>query len=231
MSDGLTEYVLETANSSKKNLKQYQIFGFVSVFIKDPLPDHINILKVMQEIEDKVPYHIVNDVDAIYVGKFKEFEEKQVNAMYRDGAVYVTNDQDNDEDMIDDIIHEFAHAAEEIFARLIYGDQLIQQEFLGKRKRLRDLIYQYGYLDGKEISFSELDYSKELDVFLHKELGYSRLDNFCTGLFIRPYAVTDVREYFATALEEYLLGDRDYLKKISPVAYKKVALTCSPEEV
>lgn len=151
--------------------------------------------------------------------------------MYRDGAVYVSSDQDNNADMVDDIIHELAHAAEEIHARHIYSDNLIQQEFLGKRKRLRDLIFQYGYLGDKENSFTELEYSKELDDFLYKELGYDKLETFCTGLFVRPYAATDIREYFATALEHYLLEDPAYLKKISPVAYRKVAMICNTDEV
>ena len=91
------------------------------------------------------------------------------------------------------------------------------------------MIQEYGYLDGRDISFNEIEYSKELDDYLHKDLGYDKLETFCLGLFIRPYAVTDVREYFATALEEYLLGDREYMKRISPIAYEKVHLVCSGE--
>ena len=49
------------------------------------------------------------------------------------------------------------------------------------------------------------------------------------GLFTRPYAVTSIREYFATAFEEYLLGDGEYVKKLSPIAYDKVVLVCSGE--
>ena len=171
-------------------------------------------------------------MEAFYVGRFKEFEEKQVNAMYRDGAIYISNEQDNNEDMIDDLIHELAHAAEHLYAQEIYSDKKIQNEFLGKRKRLSDMIREYGYFsDDSAPSFSELEYTQELDNFLYKKLGYDKLETFCAGLFIRPYAVTDIREYFATAFECFLLDDRRYLKKISPEAYKKVAMVCSTEEV
>jgi hypothetical protein len=231
MSDELEDFIKDSSRKSVRNQKHFRIFGVIDFYIKDPLPENIDIVKVIAQVEEKIPFHITNEVDAFYVGNFKEFEEKQVNAMYRDGAIYVSNDQDNNADMVDDLIHELAHAAEEIHARHIYSDNRIQQEFLGKRRRLRDLIFQYGYLGDKEISFTELEYSKELDDFLYKDLGYDKLETFCAGLFVRPYAATDIREYFATALECYLLEDPAYLKKISPVAYKKVDMICNTDEV
>lgn len=231
MTKKLEGFIKESSDRSMRNQKQFKVFGLVDLFIKDPLPENINIVKVIEKVEEKIPFQIVSEVDAFYVGNFKEFEEKQVNAMYRDGAVFVSNDQDNDADMIDDLIHELAHAAEDIYAREIYSDNKVQQEFLGKRRRLRDLLYQYGYLDGKNIPFLEVEYSKELDDFLYKDLGYDKLETFCSGLFIRPYAVTSIREYFATALEHYLLEDPDYVKRLSPVVYRKVAMVCNVDEV
>ena len=232
MSDKLEDFIKESADKSVRGQKHFKIFGLIDFFIKDPLPDNINIVNVINKVEEKIPFQITSEVDAFYVGNFKEFEEKQVNAMYRDGAIFVTNDQDNDADMIDDLIHELAHAAEDIYAREIYSDNKMQREFLGKRKRLRDLIYEYGYLDNaSDVSFTDIEYSKELDDFLYKDLGYDKLETFCTGLFIRPYAVTSIREYFATALEHYLLEDPSYVMRISPVAFEKVAMVCNVDEV
>ena len=231
MTDKLQGFIKESSERSVRGQKHFKVFGLIDFFIKDPLPENINIVKVIETVEQKIPFQITSEVDAFYVGNFKEFEEKQVNAMYRDGAIFISNDQDNDADMIDDLIHELAHAAEDIYAREIYSDNKIQQEFLGKRRRLRDLIYQYGYLENKDVSFTEVEYSKELDDFLYKDLGYDKLETFCTGLFIRPYAATSIREYFATALEHYLLESPEYVKKLSPMAYKKVAMVCSVDEV
>ena len=232
MSDKLEGFIRESADKSLRSQKHFKIFGLIDFFIKDPLPDNIDILNVIKNVEEKIPFQITSEVDAFYVGRFKEFEERQVNAMYRDGAIFVSNDQDDDADMIDDLIHELAHAAEDIYAREIYSDNKIQQEFIGKRKRLRDLIYEYGYLDdASHVSFTNIEYSKELDDFLYKELGYDKLETFCAGLFIRPYAVTSIREYFATALEHYLLENPSYVKRISPVAFEKVAMVCNVDEV
>tara|TARA_R100000008_G_scaffold61247_1_gene38640 strand:+ start:46 stop:735 length:690 start_codon:yes stop_codon:yes gene_type:complete len=228
MPNGIKSFISESAYNNKKNQKHFTIFG-IDVFIKDPLPDNVDVFKVKAYVERKIPSLFTDQIDAFYVGHFEEFEQRQVNAMYKDGAVYISNDQDDEEDMQDDIIHEIAHAVENNFAMEIYSDNKIQNEFLGKRTRLRDMLSEYGYLDGKDISFMELEYSKEFDDFLHKEITYDKLDMFCVGLFIRPYAATNLREYFATAFEEYFLGDTSYLKRICPVAYRKINSIYSSE--
>ncbi len=37
---------------------------------------------------------------------------RSFNSVYEDGAIYITNDQDDELDMVDDIVHEAAHAIE-----------------------------------------------------------------------------------------------------------------------
>lgn len=46
----------------------------------------------------------------------------------------MTNEQDEEMDMIDDIIHELAHAVEINNDEIIYGSGSLQREFLAKRK-------------------------------------------------------------------------------------------------
>jgi len=229
MSDKMANFVKDSSLNSRRNSNHHILFGTVDMYIINPLPKNVDVLTVIEKVEKIIPPHIAQKTEGIYVGNFKEFEEKQVNAMYKDGTIYISSDQDDNDDMIDDIIHEFAHAAEDIYAREIYGDNKIQSEFLGKRKRLRDTLDQYEYLSGTDVSFQELEFTKELDDFLYNDIGYDKLENFCMGLFTRPYAVTSIREYFATAFEECLLGDGEYVKKLSPIAYDKVMLVCSDE--
>ena len=223
MFDGIKNFIFENSYKNRRNQKHHKIFNFIDLYIKDPLPENIDILEVIQGVEEKIPFHLVEKIDVFYIGEFKEFEEKQVNAMYRDGAIYITNHQDDLPDMVDDMIHEISHAIEDIYAEQLYADNKIQNEFIGKRKRLEDMLRQYGYLDGKELSFADIEHDQELDDFLYKELGYDKLDTFCTGLFIRSYAVTDIREYFATAFEEFILGDRAYVERLSPAVYRKIS--------
>ena len=51
----------------------------------------------------------------IIVGWFEEFEERNINAFYDSGAVYISNLQDDQEDMFDDIVHEIAHSVEDAY--------------------------------------------------------------------------------------------------------------------
>jgi hypothetical protein len=59
--------------------------------------------------------------------------EKGVNALYEDGAIYITNNQTDEMDMIDDIVHELAHSVENNFPDVIYGDGKLEAEFLRKK--------------------------------------------------------------------------------------------------
>ena len=52
-------------------------------------------------------------IDAFYVGQFKDLIDYERAAVYRDGAIFITNSQTDNSDMIDDIVHEIAHGLEE----------------------------------------------------------------------------------------------------------------------
>ena len=104
----------------------------------------------------------------------------------------------NEKDVLDDLIHEFAHRFEDNNAELIYEDGKIVNEFLGKRNRLHDLLSQEMEFKDKinYFDFLNTEYDKELDAFLYKKIGYEKIRNLAPTLFIRPYAATSLREYF-----------------------------------
>ena len=72
------------------------------------------------------------------------------------------------------------------------------------------------------VYFQNSDYNEEFDEYLYTQIGYPALGAFVNGLFYSPYAATSLREYFARGFEEYYIGDRKYLTKISPMVYNKV---------
>ena len=41
---------------------------------------------------------------------------------------------------------------------------------------------------------------KEFDNFLYKKIGYDKLSLLTSGLFLSPYSITTIREYFASGL-------------------------------
>ncbi len=79
-----------------------------------------------------------------------------------------------------------------------------------------------GY-DAEHIDYMEPEYQEEIDDFLYQEIGYESLNYLINGLFLNPYAVTSIREYFASGMEKYFLDgdDRKYLKILSPKLNQK----------
>ena len=218
---GMADYIKESSEKTQKGQKELTVFGDVNVFIKDPLPEDIDVRNVLTKLETLIPKYFASGLDLIIIGQNGEFEERDINAMYQDGAIYVTNLQMTEEDLLDDIVHELAHAVEENNGEFLYSDELIFKEFMGKRKRLLDILTQEGYSVDDE-KFSNAEYDREFDEFLYQEVGYPTLTALTMGLFASPYGATSLREYFANGFEEYFLGDRNYLKKISPFLYSKL---------
>ena len=112
-----------------------------------------------------------------------------------DGAIYLTNVQDDIDDVVDDIIHEIAHSLEERHKIEIYGDELVEREFLGKRKRLQRILTSQD-IDINNHDFMNPEYDIEFDMFLYQDVGYPFLTNITAGLFYSPYAITSLSEYF-----------------------------------
>ena len=69
--------------------------------------------------------------------------------------------------------------------------------------------------------FLSLALVDKLDDLLYNEIGYERLSLIIPNLFISPYSITSIREYFANGVEEYLFGDLNLLKSINPVLYNQ----------
>ena len=213
-------WIFESINKSKKMKDHYKLHD-INIFIKDQLPEDVNVDFVLKYISKRIPSHLLRGVDMIYIGQFKQLIDREANALFEDGAIYITNEQDDDRDMIDDIIHEIAHSIENMHANIIYGDNEISIEFLKKRKRLYAELESYGYNPPTELQ-SSLEFSKKIDQYLYKEVGYDTLWNFVGGTFPSPYAATSLREYFARGFEEYTMGNERDLKTVCPAIYRKV---------
>ena len=214
------EYIKNSHTLALKNNKEKYLNGKL-VYIKDPLPNDIDLDYVLEYIQKRIPQHMMHLVDSVYVGEFSFLKKKDVNALYMDNAIYVSNDQTNEDDMIDDVIHEIAHAVEDLVGEDLYFDNEIENEFLGKRERLCDLLNLEGYKIPLE-SCRNTEYDEHFDKFLYQNVGYEELTNITMGLFYSPYAATSLREYFANGFEHYFLGDKKYLNSISPKLYNKV---------
>lgn len=211
------QWITENANQTNNHLK----INDIDIFILKPLGDSIDVEKCFNMIFRSIPDYLTTGIDVIYIGDFDIFKEREVNAVFKDGGIYISNEQDNEMDMIDDVIHEVAHGVEKQYQIDIYDDGFLAKEFLGKRRRLFSLLRAEGY--GVDPLFKiKTEFSREIDDYLYRDVGYPTLWTLATGLFLSPYSMTSLSEYFAIGFEHYYISDRKSLKEICPVLYSKI---------
>ena len=215
MKNNLLEYI----RNSKENAGIYYL-NDIPVWTEDPLPDYIDLRQVLLSVAKRLPNVYLKYIQAVRIGIFEEMLEKELNALYKDGVLYVSNMQDNNTDMLDDIIHEIAHAVEDHNHDLVYGDEKVLLEFLGKRKRLYELLKSEGY-DVTIEQFLTATYDYDFDMFLFQDIGYPVLETLTLGLFLSPYSVTSINEYFAVGFENFYMDESNYVKKICPILLEK----------
>jgi len=202
---------------SLEKSKQYFINHRIPVVIKDQfLSDEIDLADCIGELESIIPPYMFENVEIIYIGDFPAFADQ--NAAFSDGAIYVSNKEVTNHDILEDIIHELAHAVDITHGSLVYDNSSLKEEFLGKRNRLKSILDSEGYKIPEQ-HYSNLEYSRAFDSFLSDEVGYPTLLSLTMGLFASPYGATSLQEYFANGFEKFYLGDAKLVKDVSPALY------------
>tara|TARA_B100000131_G_scaffold323190_1_gene380383 strand:- start:3513 stop:4169 length:657 start_codon:yes stop_codon:yes gene_type:complete len=198
----------------------------IQVYFKDQMLDErIDVEKIISSFERLLPSHLLEEVEMIIIGHFQEFEDHSFTAFYKDGALHISNVQIDSETMLNDMIHETAHACETAYGQEIYADSKIKDEFLRKRLHLYNILWKMDFKAPKSI-FLDIEYDEEFDLFLFQDIGYQTLGNVVKGLFVNAYAPTSLREYFATGFAEFYQHPNNHsaLKKMSPALYEKITL-------
>lgn len=212
-------------NSSEKFLlerKQFSVFDNTVVIVKDKPLNGIRLPVVFKKLQGVVPLESVKDLDAIYIGQFDELNDREIQSFFMNGSIYITNDFQDEEKMLETLIHEIAHCVEKSYTDFIYTDGDLKQEFIGKRKTLYRILTDYIKPGVGLEDFLDINYNEEFDNFLYKDVGYEKLSKLTVGLFPTPYSATSLREYFAMGFEEYFTGDYNNLKKVSPKLFNKI---------
>ena len=209
-------------NFIKNKKKTNFSIGGVQVFIKDEVPETLDPERSIAAALELVPKHLKTNLDTIYIGDFKHLKDLEMQAMYMDSSIFLSNEIEEEAEIIDDIVHEIAHSVEEVHQEIIYSDGNIEREFLLKRKALWALLNQNG-IEADKSNFLEVEYDREFDEFLYLEVGYPALSMYSSGLFYSPYAVTSLREYFANGFEAFFMREEvSRLKRISPHLFEKI---------
>jgi hypothetical protein len=224
MQQKIRKIIENSVNRNKKQQKEYLLFSRVLIYIQDPIiSDMVNFELIIEQIEEFVPSHLFDGIDLIYVGQFLDLIERELEALYESGAIYVTNLLNNNLDYLENIIHEAGHSLEQNNGLQIYGDKKVEREFIGKRQRLFYKIQAENY-NISNLNYLDTEFQEDIDNFLYREIGYENLNYLINGLFLNPYAATSLSEYFSSGLEKYLLDneDRRYLKILSPKLVEKI---------
>ncbi len=202
----------------------------VRIFLKDPPVNDVRYEQAASKAISKIPSALLGNLKTINVGAYKILQDRQIQAMYENGNIFLTNEHENNEDAVDDIIHEIAHSIEETYTKEIYSDKKIEKEFIQKRKKLWLNLKNKGF--EKEMKFFlDTKYSKEFDMYLYMEVGYSTLRIVAKDIFYSPYAATSLREYFANSFEAFFMKEKiSRLKRISPAAYQKNVMLLNMEK-
>jgi hypothetical protein len=205
------DWLKESIKRSKKLKDHYMLKG-IDIYIKDQLPQEIDIDFVIRYVAKKLPDHVLNNIDIIYVGYFQVLVDRDVNALWQ---------QDSEMDMIDDLIHEIAHSNEKQYEQIIYEDGKIEKEFLYKRKKIAFILKEKGL--GVPPGFVyNVDYDKIIDDYLYEKVTYDLLWQLVPNIFPSPYAITSIREYWARGFEEFYMGKRKELKQVCPYLFSKL---------
>ena len=217
----IEQIIKESSQKAQRQRKEFTMFGRIFISVMGDLAPEINMLEIIDKIEKLIPLHLFEEIDEIFIGSFTENDDRALEAHYESGAIYMTSDLPTNVDYIENIVHETAHALESARGLEIYGDKSVEKEFLGKRRRLSNTLKAHN-IKISHLDFEDPEYALEFDSFLYKELGYNNLGPMTMGLFASPYGATSLKEYFANGFEEFFLGDREHLKRISPRLFIKI---------
>lgn len=221
----LIKLIAQSKNRVDEKKNRFYFNRGIEFIIKDPLPKDVDIKRVMALLRSNLPESCYTGINNVYFGQYDILNKRQLTALHHKNNIYVDSKKvKNEKDVLDDLIHEFAHRFEENNSEAIYEDGKIINEFLGKRNRLHDLLSQEMEFKDKinYFDFINTQYDKDFDKFLHNDVGYPKIRNLAPTLFIRPYASTSVREYFATGFEDFYLNGGSELKGISPILYSRI---------
>jgi len=215
------DYIIESADSAKKQRRIHKIHN-TYITLLNPLPNHIDLEASIAGLK-VLPSWLFDLIDGIYIGKAQFFDDKQVEATYVDGSIYVTSELEHVFDLANNILHELAHATEERYRNEIYSDGNIEEEFLRKRKQVYQLLNDFDINTMHFDFWANTEYNEKFDNHLMNELTYERIDAIADGILSYPYALTDIHEYFATAFEVWFNESPKKAQQFHAKAAQKIA--------
>ena len=201
--------------NKKQTENIYNMLHGIDVNIIDELKNKIDIKDAFLELTSLIPKKFFKNIDIIYIGKFDILKKRNLDALFLDGAIYLSNNQKDKSDLMGNIVHEVAHNVISLTNGEVFKINNLESEFIKKRKSVFNRIRaQKKTADLK--SFLNPYFNQTFDDYLFKEIGYDLLNILSYDIVVNPYSLTSIEEYFATGFDYYFLKDRRFLEKKCP---------------
>ena len=197
-----------------------KVFKDTYFIIKDSPYYDLDFSLVISTLNKTIPAYLVNNIDVIYFGHFQDLLDKTMTASFKDDCIYVMNTHASEQEIVDDIVHEIAHALEGYAGIHIYADGQLEKEFREKKKIVAYLMEKDNVKIPKQ--FFDTEYNYDMDMYFLNDIGYNQVLKYTQGLFPSPYSMNSIREYWAVCFEKYVSGGEVGLRRICPVATEKI---------
>ena len=108
----MKDYLKNSFNKSINERKEYYLYD-IPVYMLQKMPKHIDINDVLEEIKEVIPYDFYSTLEGIYIGDFPDLKDRDIQAMLKDGAIYLSTFKEfpdvTEEVIVKHILHEIAH--------------------------------------------------------------------------------------------------------------------------
>ena len=86
----MKNYINNSYSKSINEQKEFYLYD-IPIFLLEKLPSNININNIINNIKDLIPYEMYSNLEGIYIGDFKELKDRQVQAIFKDGVIYLSS--------------------------------------------------------------------------------------------------------------------------------------------
>lgn len=176
--------------------------------------------------EEKYPKFglVKNFVTKIVVKQLDQMTEQDMQMLYYKDKIYISPMLKHKDFLEEGLVHEIGHIL--LSRSKINNNEDLKDEFFLKRKYVLEQMLQDDELEVSSRIMDLLknvqDFSKELDDFFNKKIGYENLNKYIDGYFLDPYAISSFDEYLATGFQLYFSEYKDLLRSTNPILYKEL---------
>ena len=74
----------------------------------------MDITHVMNLLRTNLPADCYKGINNVYIGQFDKLKKRDLTALHYNNNLYIDNHVESEKDLLDDLVHEFAHGFEEV---------------------------------------------------------------------------------------------------------------------